>query len=801
MISNKIILAYKFIVFLTIMSWVGAKAMATDSVASSNKAAILENGIGTNSEEKILVTGKEPGYRTAYGRAGSQAGGGLIQPQTETKSVSEVSSQFIQMQAPTSNPYNLIRLLPGANVSNSEPYGLSAQTDMTVRGMTANSIGYVIEGMPVNDVSDGMGYLNQFVDSENLETISLAQGSTDLNSPVYSAAGGVVNLKLREPSDHFGGLVDVSYGSYHTARAFARIDTGLIGKTGIKGFLSYSYTDGDNWRGSGYNHRQHIDFKFIKEWGNDNYISFLGNWNYSIASSYYTPTKSEWDVNGIKNADNYSGNWDKTQIDNSNYWKLYQATFQQTYMAMPSQLSVTDTLKFKVTPYFQYGYGNSPYGTVLNEEGLWQGNQPISGKVPIPGSVDGQATVLGGWFQKTYRSGFTPTLEYNLKHHHLSVGYWYDYSDDSVTQPFTPVSENGQPRDLWSGNRSNIHLPDGAELLAQNTHTITQVNAIFLGDHMNFFNQKLFVDLGFKQVFFSRAGWNQIPGPQYRTGNNVSRPLPRMGIRYQFTKAHQVFASVNTNFAVPNESKLYNTYDPNSGALSQVGSNRLKSEYSIEEEIGYRYDGPQFSSSLTFFNYNYTNRLISTVLRENGAWVDSSINAGSQTTRGVDAEVGLKPWRHFSPYVSGEYLNATMNSDLKTYGDWLPTKGKKAVRSPTWQFAVGLTYDDGHFFANGDVKMVGKQYATFMNDESIGSIATGNVALGYRFENFDIIKYPELRLNLINITDQKYLSGVAGPTANAHDVRGRNGTVIPGSSPTYYIGGGFAAMVTATTAF
>ncbi|CAI3931136.1 Fe transport (CirA) (PDB:1BY3) [Commensalibacter papalotli (ex Botero et al. 2024)] len=754
-----------------------------------------------NDGEHITVTGKIPRYHTAYGFAGDQAGGGLMKPETANKAVSNISQNFIQMQAPTSNVFNLLSMLPGANVSNSDPYGISSQNDITVRGMTGNSIGYVMEGMPLNDASDGFGYLNQFVDSENLQNISLAQGSPDLDSPVYNAAGGVVNLKLRDPADKFGGMTELSYGSHNTKRAFMRIDTGEIGKTGIKGFISYSYTGASNWRGPGYDHRNHIDFKFIKEWGNDNHISLLGDWNHALTSSYYTPTKSEWITEGAGNGNNYSGTWYKDRLENTNYWKLYQQTFQQVYVAAPSQFTLMDKLQFKVTPYFQYGYGNSPYGTILNENGLWQGNQPVDGKVTIPGAVDGSALAMGGWFQRTYRSGFTPTLTYTLKHHQLLLGYWYDYVDDVVTQPFTAVSSNGRPWDLWSGSKNNIHLPDGQQLAAENDHTITQTNAIFLGDHMNFMDNKLFIDAGFKQVLLNRTGWNQLPGPQYRTGQNVSKPLPRIGMRYQFTKEHQIFTSVNTNFAVPHKSKLFDTYDPNSGDLAQSGTNKLKTEYSIEEELGYRYNGPRFLGSITFFNYNYTNRIISTILRQNGAWIGSSINAGGQTSRGVDAEIGLKPWHHFSPYVSGEYLYTRMDNDLRSYGDLLPTKGKQAVRSPPWQFAVGLTYDNGHFFANGDVKMVGKQYATFMNDESMGSFATGNLAFGYRFDSYGFMQHPQIRMNFINITDQKYLSGVSSPTGNAHTTTGKYGTSIPGSSPYYNIGGGFATMLTMTTAF
>jgi hypothetical protein len=44
-------------------------------------------------------------------------------------------------------------------------------------------------------------------------------------------------------------LADLSLGSYNMHRAFVRVDTGTIGNTGLKAFLSYSNTRADNWRG------------------------------------------------------------------------------------------------------------------------------------------------------------------------------------------------------------------------------------------------------------------------------------------------------------------------------------------------------------------------------------------------------------------------------------------------------------------------------------------------------------------------------------------------------------------------
>ena len=79
------------------------------------------------------------------------------------------------------------------------------------------------------------------------------------------------------------------------------------------------------------------------------------------------------------------------------------------------------------------------------------------------------------------------------------------------------------------------------------------------------------------------------------------------------------------------------------------------------------------------------NHQVNTIINQNGALLQSYIAAGSEDIEGVDAEVGLRPWHNFSPYVSAQYLHATTESDIQSGNDFVPTKGKVAVRSPSWR--------------------------------------------------------------------------------------------------------------------
>lgn len=731
------------------------------------------------------------------------AGGGLLRPQDAPKAISVVGSDFIARQAPSATAFDLVALLPGANVASSDPLGFSPQTNISVRGLNGDAIGYVLEGAPLNDIAYYTGYPSQFADSENYDSIALQQGAADLESPVLNAAGGLMSLRFRTPAEKAGGQVDISYGSYDTNREFIRLDSGEIGKTGLRGFVSYSHGASDNWRGPGRDVRQHVDFKLQKDWGHGNTASLLGSWNQAIDSYYPQVSKESWAQDGIHGANNLAKRYDvQNEAAGTDYWRLYRQPERTLYLAAPVELHLTHGLTLKATPYAQGAYGNAPGGTQIPTSGLYNGTQPLADELTLPSTQDGWATVRADYTQRSYRSGFTTAMEWKRGVNDLVLGYWYDYSDDNEKQQFTAISDGGYASNIWgNGGGSGIHLSDGSLLLGTNNHTVTQTNALFLGDRLSLLHDRLLLTAGFKEVMMTRTGTNAMPGAAYHANTNSAVPLPRLAARFQITPHHQVFFSATTNFRTPAETALYDVFDPTSGQTESKGTTHVKNEYSISEELGYRYADDRFVGSVTLFNYNFTNRQVETLVSQNGSFVQSTMNAGGQTSRGVDVEFGLRPWHHLSPYVSGEYLHATIDNDIAANGDLLATRGKTAVRSPTLQAAAGLTYDDGHFFGTATVKYTGHQYATFMNDERMSDHVTGNLAVGYRLADVAMLHKPEFRMNFINISNQHYLSGVADPTLNAKDTTGRYGTTLAGSAPDYYVGGGFAALFTASTGF
>ncbi|KXV29158.1 TonB-dependent receptor [Gluconobacter japonicus] len=730
-------------------------------------------------QKRTAVDNTGPGETISVSVSRHRPGGGLIKRETAARSVSTVSHEFIAKQSPASNTLALVTLSPGANVAMGDPFGVTDQSSVSVRGLNQQEIGYIFEGAPMNDPDNYTPNSSEWVDSENMESVQLQQGAPDIEIPTVYSAGGTMNVRIRNPEYTRSGQVDVSYGSHQMNRQFLRYDTGEIGHTGLRAFASFSNLTSRAWRGPGRNLRRHMDFKAIKDWAPESYTSLSFTYNNENTAWYSTPSLAAWNKSGLGGGINLDGTY---KFGNSNYYKGFQTNWTDYFLSSQSHLALTHKLSLDITPYFYHGSGNYPLGvyTIPTSGTYYDGTQPINGQLAgNTYSQDGNVAAKWDWYGRESYTGLNAALHYDSGINHLVAGAWYGYSDMNVSEPFSGLDA--------AGNVSNslLKLTDGTVLNGWRYHTITQMVGLYVGDEVRLLNDRLHINVGFKEVMTARNGTLQQPGPQYAVGYNSAEPLPRMSVSYKVNDNIQLFANATTSFRVPMGSAFYNQYNsPYDASLYQTANTHLKDEYSIAEELGARYHNNWITGSVTLFNYNFVHHAINQYINA----VPYFLDAGGMTSRGVDAELGLTPWHHFSPYVSAEYLYATNDNNITMGGVTYATKGKIATSAPRWMAAIGVQYDDGTFFGSVSMKYVDKEYGTFMNDERIPGHKQVDMMLGARTHDIGFFKKPSIRLNIVNLGDSHYLSGVysTGPVAG---------------TSSYYVAPSFACLATVSTGF
>ncbi|MBB2202782.1 TonB-dependent receptor [Gluconacetobacter tumulisoli] len=720
--------------------------------------------------------------------------GGRMRHQTAAESRSSVGQQYISQQMGASSPLALLAAVPGVNFGNSDPLGLAIRQTLTVRGLGTTEMGYVLEGMQGIDQAYYQPYMETWADGENIADMTLIQGSSRIVDPTSTASGGEIILTVRDPSDKMGGHLSYSAGSYRAQRVFARLDTGYIGNSGVKMFGSYSYTAADLFTGSGRNHRTQVDYKITKDWGDYGKSSIYASYDNWYNARLNTTSLSSWEAaNKVDNnfsAGNLAGTFDPTK--SNSYWKPYVYKSEDALVSMQNTFGVGHGVTFHFNPYFRWEATQAPGETSVSANSLYNGDQKVSvdtSGLYLSNPSTQTFLAMSNTRQNIYAAGLNTYIDAKLSSTNtLQAGYWFDNFSLSQLGSLSPLDQNGNAANDFGAYP--LRSTDGKVVSGSNFTLQQQTHALYIGDTQSFLDNKLKVSAGFREMLNYVSGQNYSPGTQDKFSNSFSAPMPRVTISYDLNPHMQVYVNGITNARAPMPSNTYTTlYNVSTGKISQQGLPSAKPEYTIGEELGFRYHGA-FLASVALFNMNMTHHQIATLANVNGALVNQAISAGGETIRGVTAEVATRAYYGFSPYVNAQYVHATMDNDMVYGGQVYQTAGKAMVQTPKFMANIGVNYQHGPFFANLAFKWVDSQYSTFMNDQSMPAYKTVDVGLGYRLPSYSIVHAPVIRLNFTNLSNVHYLGSIASPTVSSKV-----------SQPGYYLAAPMTALMTVSTDF
>ncbi len=705
-------------------------------------------------------------------------GGGMMRVETAPYAVQTITKSFIDMRSPTSTALELVRNLPSVNIAVTDTSGLQGGRIQS-RSLTDADMALMIDGGPAASAA----YMAENVESEDVDSVSMMPGSSPIDLPVTSAAAGVLNQATHDPSHKFGGTMDFSYGTNNLARQFIRLESGDVGNTGSRGFVSFAHTHARSWFGGGRNEKIHVDVGVRKDWANGSYARAFMGWNledfvvdrYGTANQFYD----------FKRTGNSYGRKAEFDAVGNDYWKNNINHWMQLFLTAPMHVVLTRHLHFDLRPYYNWGRGWS--GSAGAFSGATSGNTYKSG-VPVA-----TGTPVTSFFLQdgAFSVGLTAILGYDIdKHNHFEFGYWYQNQD--YTQHFpssVTTAEGANP----SPNNSTYQIyRNGSRVYPGNTAGF-EIHSLFFQDTAKYFHDHLLVNAGFKYVM-SNVWYIVYPSKQ-KLGQNLTAPLPHVSISYHFNEHHQLYMNAEGDFRQPASSAVANT---------NIDGTLPKNQYSIREELGYRYNDKYLIVDLDLFNYNITNRLLSTYVGNNQTGV---VNAGNQTARGVDLMVSTQPIHGLSPYFSMEYLNATTDtniaaSDINGSLTAFASKGKQAPLAPHFMANFGLTYTYKGIFANGALHYTGPQSTTLAGDQRMPGYFTNTLSLGYHFKPLWHAKSPTIRLNFTNLTGAILRTGVVGVGTNASQVRLMNGNLSnTGSGAQFILEPRFTVTGTVSTAF
>lgn len=691
------------------MRLVSLLVASTAMVMPAYAFAQSTGSIDFNEEEAIVVTGT---------RASDV--GGITAPDT-TKAKQVLGQEVIGRQNPGQTILDTINLVPGVSFQNNDAYGSSGGT-LTIRGFTADRVSLTVDGIPLNDSGNYAIYSNQQFDPEIIGEVNVNLGTTDVDSPTASAAGGTVNYLTITPREELGGMVSASYGEFDFHRVFGLIETGNLTSFGTRAFISASKASNDNpFNNYGKVDKQQYNAKIYQPIGsNGDFVSLAGHYNQnrnnffgSVGLRNDRPTPGgfpqnsddrEYDINFPCRTNQVAR---LGEIDNSN---TCGTEFDRRYnpsntgnIRGASRFTVNDSITITVDPSYQYVKANGG-GTVRGNEGFrdidprsgggfvvnsagYLGGQPYFGRdLNGDGDILDAVTVLAPSQTQTHRYAVIAGVRWDINDDHaVRVGYTFDRARHRQTGQVGLVDIGAEPLDVFPVNDP---LADVTGSILQKRDRLSYATLHqFWGEYRGeFIDGSLVLNAGLRAPFFKRdlnnfcstsaaAGFVECFGrddprnAQYAALNpTVQGPqqrvfkydelLPNVGFTYDFVPRASVFGNYSKGLSVPGTDNLYNSFF----FAPDTDAAQPNPETTDNFDLGLRYRSSQFQAQIAGFYNKYNDRQASAFDPELNTTIFR--NLGDVDKYGVDGYVSYQPIPQIELYAFASYLKSEIKDDL-----------------------------------------------------------------------------------------------------------------------------------------
>jgi iron complex outermembrane receptor protein len=674
------------------------------------------------------------------------------------------------------NIFKSVELTPSVNVQTDDAYGLGGGS-IRIRGFDNSQIGVTIDGMPLNDSGNFALYPHEYIDVENLESVTVERGSVNKRSPFYVEIGGAVRLITKPPKNRMGFEYNLRAGSFDFQKEFFRFDTGIIPKLGLKSFISFSHTEADKWKGPGKSpqYRDHLTIGLAQNFGILRWEFYFNNnaqLNYFYRPLNYAQSKDLDNYRWFDYTDNliftnngvaYPSSASSILNNNLNYYKFYKNPYDNREYRANIEMDLTKDLTLSIKPYYWWGRGSGTSTTTFTSGG----NTFLSWRQS---------------FNFTDRPGVIAELTYRTNYGNFYGGYWYERAELKQWRPSTPVKVNPD------GTFELITATSGTPSMRYDyiQKTVTTTNTPYIFYEKTGLAKILNINLGvrFAQVkrdfktytTTSTAPSSSVTGVPYYPDDSVyndprlvenvrlsydktyRKTLPSFGLGINITENIKPYFSYSKNFRVPQN--FIGTIP--SGVNANFVADQLKPEESDSYDLGVRFDYGRYYITPSVYYVDYKNRIIATADPDNPSLVYFR-NAGKVKAYGWELEAGLNPTDNIGIYTSLSY-NRAFFKDKLFYDGTTPYNidGKELPDKPKYMYKLGLNIKSYGFQIRPTYQYIGPRYGNIINTEKTEAYNLVNLYVSKDIYKRNLTLY----LDIYNLTDTKFIGRISPGTAS-----------------------------------
>jgi len=734
---------------------------------------------------------------------------GVTTPPTP-KAQTVLDQEFIGRQGAGQSILNALNVVPSVNFTNNDPYG-SSGGNIRIRGFDGNRVSLTWDGVPLNDSGNYAIFSNQALDPEVIESVNVNQGTTDVDSPTASAAGGTINYRTIKPSETPSAYFQGSVGEYKYMRMLGVFQSGSLTSFGTQLLGTASYSRNNKFRGRGRLEKQQFNGRIYQPIGdNGDFVSIAGHYNRNRNNSYQALTIPQANANyfqdfndtciratpgpGVQNestgAAGTCGSYFGNRTNPSNTGNI----------RINSRFSLSDSLVLTVDPSFQYvlATGGGQTFTQSESSALLKGSAVTSPGVDLNRDGDFLDTVRlhNPSVTNTRRYGLLASLRWDFaEDQSVRIAYAFDRARHRQTGDYAQLDSLGGVITPFGGfDGVRIRAADGVALQNRNRLSYAMLNQISGEYRGKFFDDRLTVLLGVRAPFFERE-LNQYCFTQISNGNPIctsqpvsatavaapalylvtpgvipALPIPTNAVYAPFKanyKYNKLLPNLGLTANVTDEITVYGSYAkgfsaPRTDNLYRATIVRVRPETTDNFDFGLRYTTPRIQAVFGGFVNKFKNRIQSSFDQDTGITVDRNI--GDVDIKGLEASVAVRPFSWFSFRGFASYIDAKLKSDIQTgLTTFLPTKGKFLVETPDWQYGYSARANFGPVSLGGQFKHVSPRWATDVNDVKVPAYNLFDLDTRLSLKDYGFAK-TYIELKVYNLFDERYLGSINSAT-------------------------------------
>ncbi|WP_067735554.1 TonB-dependent receptor domain-containing protein [Novosphingobium naphthalenivorans] len=708
---------------------------------------------------------------------------------------SALSEELIADKSPVASVLDLANTLPGVQVQEGDAFGFDDwSTAYSIRGFQTNldqqQVGLTIDGLPNGGSNYGGGSkANRFVDTANIRTVEVSQGTADIGSLSNEALGGTLNFVTSDPLDEMRVRLSGSVGDFEASRYYGRFDTGLFLNNTAKAWISYSHQQATDWmEGSAQNHRDNFAGKFII----DTPVKLTGYVDYDYAhEDNYDQMYSPEQYAASPHADALTGVWTGIPVIDQNYRRAWSTIRKNFFAYLKADTKIGDSLDLHASVYYHDMAGRGdwapPYVVDVTDDGAGNPESELSGTSTVNGGsalgkiyfVDANGVALTAsegcaslYDPSCYATGAIGAQSYRHTHYRKDrLGF--------TGEGTWKVTLGGLDNSL----RAGLWYEDTTRQEWRNWHNVTDTTVGMAYDSTPYWTQysrkypqttfKWYVqdtvqvgpvtaNIGAKQ-FTNHLDRVDLFGDTDNVSiKSTSKVLLSGGIQIEPVHGLNVFGGYAENFKALTDSVLeYNNAD-----LSEI-----KPESAKNWEAGVRYENGWFHGSATWFKSKFSNQVIY-VSNSTASGIDYLgegdgifYNAGGIDSEGFELLANVRPTTNLNLYAAYTYIDAKYRGtgDSVLDAEQGVTPGNRVTGIPQNMFVLSANYRLGPVSLGVTTKYTDDRYVNADNSWKADSYILTDLNINVKGEALSqALKALQFDLTINNLTDEDYLGGISG---------------------------------------